>query len=392
MRGAFRPNPGWLALGAGIGLALLGLMAISTAAGAYEQGTGDAVGWVKKQAIFLVVAVAAVALTALPHHRRVGKLAFPLMILALLLLAFLLLPFLPRELVPVRNGARRWIDLRVSLVQPSELAKFIYVLALARYLRFRSSYRTMAGLMVPLLITFVPMGLIIVEPDLGTATVFLPVLFAMLLAAGAKVKHLLAVILIGLVLTPAMYPLLKDHQKDRIRGVVMQWRGDTSERQGLTYQARIARTLGGSGQGVGLGRDRAATVAAFNVLPAAHNDMIFAVILARWGLLGGVVTIGLYLVIVMIGLLVAGANKDPFARLIVVGAVAMIFTQMLINMGMTVGMLPITGLSLPFVSYGGSSLVANFLLIGLIMNVAARRPIVMARAAFEYDEDEEDDG
>ena len=174
MRGAFRPNPGWLALGAGIGLALLGLMAISTAAGAYEQGTGDAVGWVKKQAIFLVVAVAAVALTALPHHRRVGKLAFPLMILALLLLAFLLLPFLPRELVPVRNGARRWIDLRVSLVQPSELAKFIYVLALARYLRFRSSYRTMAGLMVPLLITFVPMGLIIVEPDLGTATVFLP--------------------------------------------------------------------------------------------------------------------------------------------------------------------------------------------------------------------------
>jgi cell division protein FtsW (lipid II flippase) len=268
--------------------------------------------------------------------------------------------------------------------QPSELAKIAYILALAKYLRYRENYRTLAGLIPPALITLAPMGLILVEPDLGSSLVFVPVLAAMLVAAGARIKHLLVIALIMVAALPAMYPLLKPYQKDRITAIVAQWRGDPRHRDKEGYQAFKAMTLTGSGQVAGYGRGRAETVLKYNALPEAHNDMIFAVITARWGLLGGLATLGLYAVIVLSGLAAAALNKDPFARIICVGAVAAIFTQVVINIGMVIGLLPITGISLPFVSYGGTSLIATFMMIGLILNAAARRPIIMARPSYEF--------
>lgn len=375
-----RPGFGHVTAAAAIGLAVVGLAAISTAP------TPDYLGNVAlKQGVFLAVAILAMFIVALPHHRLIGPLAYPLAAVVLAMLALVMLPHMPQSLIPMRNGARRWIDLRVIQFQPSEIAKVVYVLALARYLRFRENYRTLVGLLIPAVITFVPMFLILIEPDLGTSMVFLPVLFAMLLAAGAKIRHLLAIILIGLVAMPAMYPMLKPHQKDRIIALVSQFRGDTSHRQGVGFQAYKALTTAGAGEATGYGKARAKTILKFNALPEAHNDMIFAVICDRWGFVGGIVVLTLYLILIASGLLVAGLNRDPFARLVCVGVVTIIFAQCFVSVGMTIGILPVTGISLPLISYGGSSLVINMMMIGLILNVAARRPVVLARPAFEFD-------
>jgi cell division protein FtsW (lipid II flippase) len=382
LRSLLRPSVGWLTLLAALGLAIIGIQAIGIAR---PSGDGSMPYFMMRQMQFLPIALCAMLLVALPHHRRLVSWAYVLLGVVILMLVVLLLPFMPESIVPVRNGARRWFDLQIMLFQPSELAKVAYVLALAQYLRYRENYRTVRGLLLPLIITFIPMGLILVEPDLGTAMIFLPVLFAMLIVAGARLKHIATIILLGLVLMPAMYPLLQPHQKDRIIAMVSQIQGDTQHLAGVGFQGHKAQTLTGAGQVSGHSETHAVNLIKYNSLPEAQNDMIFAVICTRWGILGGMTVVALYLLFICGGLLAAAMNKDPFARLIAVGVTAVVFTQMFVNIGMTVGILPITGMTLPLISYGGSSLLVNFMMVGLILNVSARRPLLMAKPAFEFD-------
>ncbi|MBI1371955.1 MAG: rod shape-determining protein RodA [Phycisphaera sp.] len=376
LRPILEPNLGHITALASLALVVIGVLAIDVA-----TDGGTAVG---KQLMFVPLGFGLLVLIALPHHRRICDMATPLMIVTLIMLVIVLIPFMPQFLVPMRNGARRWFNLGIVLFQPSELAKIVFVLALARYLRYRENYRTVRGLVQPLLLAFLPMALILVEPDLGTAMIFLPVLFAMLLAAGAKIRHLAMIITLGLVLCPAMYPLLKPHQKARVNDVIARMLGDNRHEQGISFQGKTATTLVGAGGPVGRSPEHAANLVRFNRLPEAHNDMIFAVICTRWGMLGGLIVIGLYMVLMATGLAVAALNKDPFARLVVVGVVTIIFTQVVINVGMNLGILPITGMTLPLMSYGGSSLLANFAMIGLIVNAGAHRPVGLARPSFEF--------
>ena len=150
-------------------------------------------------------------------------------------------------------------------------------------------------------------------------------------------------------------------------------------------------TLSGAGQLVGVGKQHAAALIHFNHLPENHNDMIFAVIACRWGLLGALATWSMFLVLGAGGLLVAAQTKDPFARLVPVGIVALFLAQMTINTGMTIGLMPITGMTLPFVSYGGSSLVTAWIMVGLLLNIGMRRPRYLAREAFDFNEQDDAD-
>ncbi|MHC4446962.1 MAG: FtsW/RodA/SpoVE family cell cycle protein [Planctomycetota bacterium] len=373
-------HPGWICVGAAAGLSIMGVAAIGTTM------PGDAL----KHLVHWCVGIVAAGLVALPHYRWIPRLSYPLLGGVVALLVFVLIPWVPEAIVRPRNGARRWISLVVTDFQPSELAKIAYVLALASYLRFRSNYRRLPGLLLPLGLTFIPLGLVLVEPDLGTALLFLPTLFAMLIAAGAKLRHIVLVIATGLVAAPAMYPLLQPHQKDRIKAMVAQVTGDPKYELGIGYQGDRAVTLVGAGGVTGVGRQHAADLLDSNRLPFEHNDMIFAVICCRWGLFGGLATWGLF---VMLGLgagLVAGQCKDPFARLVSVGVAASLMAQMLINTGMTTGLMPITGMTLPFVSYGGSSMVSAWIMIGLLLNIAMRRSRNVGPEAFEFGEGEED--
>jgi len=386
LRMLLKPNPGWYALFAALALAWIGIEAIDTVAP--EEAAKTARFW-------LPVALVVMAVCTTPRPRWIGHVSYPLFIAVLIVLALMALPFMPRSIVPVRNGARAWISLGSITLQPSELMKVAFVLSMAWYLRYRSSYRTLRGLLIPFFIMFIPVALILKQPDLGTALLFAPSLFFMLVAAGAKLRHLgllLALVIATIVINvaialwaPDSMQILRPHQRARIVSMVSLAQGDTRYIKTSAYQQDKAMTLVSAGGLTGYGKERSATIVKFNKVPHVHNDMIFAVIANRWGLLGVYVVLGLYFVLISSMLLTAARSKDPLAQLSCVGFAGMIFTQATINIGMNLGILPVTGITLPLISYGGSSLVATFAMIGLTLNFASRRPAILARPSFEFD-------
>lgn len=378
----------WLTLLASAALSLVGLYCIDVASSDTPPAHGPITlsGVVLKQVIFLLIGLGAALLVALPHYRFVRLVAWPAMWVTLALLVFLIAPGVPSWLVTPRNGARAWINLGPADLQPSELCKIAFVLVMADYLRYRSNHRTLAGLLPIGLLTFIPVGLILLQPDLGSAAIFIPTIFAMLLAAGAKLKHLVAVVLIGMAAGPAAYPILKPYQKQRILTLIAVARGDKDAAKDEAFQSYTAITLAGAGEWTGFGDAKARKVVRFNRLPERHNDMVFAVAVARFGLLGAVSILGLFLVWFAGALLTAAMCRDPFGRLVVVGCTAAVATQMFINIGMNVGLVPIVGITLPYVSYGGSSILTCWVMTGLIWSIGARGRPRLARPSFEFDE------
>lgn len=344
-----------------------------------------------RQSLYFLSGIGLLFLVLRPSYRRIGEFAYPIYWVNIALLAALLVD---RYLVdlplirPGRNDVWRWIYLGPLSLQPSEFMKLSLILALARYLRFRDSYRRWWGLLPPFLLTLLPMALILKEPDLGTVLMLLPVLFVMLFVAGARIRHLALVVMLGLASLPAFYLYgMKDYQRQR---VMVLWKQNTPDEQwhmGPGYQLRQGLTALGTGGlwGEGFG---GSTFIRRGLLPEEHNDFIFALHGNQWGFAGCMLVILAYVVIVVLGLEVALVTNDPFGRLLAVGVVAMIVAQALLNICMNIGLAPITGMTLPFVSFGGSSLWANFIALGLLVNVAQRRPMLLTRPPFEFDEDE----
>lgn len=293
-----------------------------------------------------------------------------------------------------RNGAFNWIDFGPFSLQPAELMKVAFVMVLARYLRFRSNYRTIFGLLPPFLLAAGPMLLILKQPDLGTALIFIPTLFAMLFAAGAKLKHLLGVAAMALACAPLMWlsglpgvpvfehlpSLIKNYQRDRVYAM---FSDDPETLEGTGMQQQKALIAIGSGGFFGKGP---MNIPAGSRIPEAENDMIFALIAEQFGLVGSLLVIAAYGVIFVVAIEIGGSTREPFARLVAVGIVAMLAGQAFINLMVCTKLMPVTGVTLPFVSSGGSSLIASYLSIGLLLNVGQRRPIVMGKRVFEFDE------
>jgi rod shape determining protein RodA len=376
----------WLCVLSALALSVLGIYAIDLGTNPVPAaGLVTPTGIVLRQIIFLCVGLLASALVALPHYRWLRWLAWPSIVVCIGLLVFLLLPLVPSWLVTPRNGARCWIQLGPIDFQPGEVAKIAFVLVLAAYLRHRENHRTFAGLLPPAIIAFVPAALITLQPDLGMATLFAPTLLAMLLVAGAKLKHLIIVVLLAMTAAPAAYPLLRPHQRARIDGLLARIQGSSTGAESLNYQALTAQTLAGAGQLSGVSDAKARALVRFNRLPEQHNDMILAVIMTRFGFIGAVIVLALYLLWLIGAYCAAALCKDPFGRLVIVGFMAIIFAQTFVNVGMNVGVMPIVGLTLPFVSYGGSSLVTVWLMTGLVFSIAMRRPARLVRPAFEFD-------
>lgn len=340
-----------------------------------------------RQIVFLLTGAGLMLATLLVSYQRIGRFAFLIYWVCIALLAALALDrYTDVPLVPVVRNTRRWIELFGVRLQPSEFVKLGLVLALARYLRFRESYRTWRGLVPPFLFTLLPMALIMFQPDLGTVLMLLPVLFAMLFVAGARLRHLALIVAAAMVLAPAFYVWgMEPYQKVRIDVVFKQNSPDEQWHKGPGYQLRQSKIALGTGGVWGEGFGQGVFVE-HDLLPEEHNDFIFAMIGHQWGFVGGLLVIVAYAVIVLCGIEVATVTNDPFGRLIAVGVVMMIVSQALLNMGMTIGFFPITGMTLPFVSAGGSSLWANFVALGLLVNVAQRRPMLIARKPFVFTE------
>lgn len=383
-------NPAWLTVLSSLVLSLLGVYAIDLARQLRAEPLSvaglDPVAI--KQLILLGVGIVSAILIALPDYRWLSYVAMGISVFVLALLVFLLVPGVPESLVRPRNGARGWINLGVFDIQPSELAKIAFVLVLANYLRFRSNHRRPGGLIPPAIIAGIPIGLITLQPDLGSAMMFVPALFAMLLAAGAKKRHLILIVAAAAMAAPLSYPLLKPHQKQRINGLLAQIKGDKQLDQDINFQPITAQSLVGAGGVAGTTDERSRALVHFSRLPERHTDMIYSVIVNRYGLLGGAMVIGLYALWIMGALLTAAIAREPFGRLIVVGLSTFVATQAVVNIAMNVGLLPIVGITLPFVSYGGSSLIASWLMVGLIFSVSVRQSRLPQRKSFEYSDDE----
>lgn len=373
-------NAGWIACLAGGLLTAFGIAAIGITKPEL----------VPRQAAYAVVGVLAALVAAAPDYRRLRRFTPLLAAACLFLLVFVLVPAVPEWLVRPRNGARRWINLGITDLQPSEVTKVVYVLAAAAWLRIDGGHRTLWGFLKPLILTAVPVVLILREPDLGTSLLFVPTLLAMLWTAGARKRHLLALTLIAAAAVPASYPFLKPHQKARVDALVAQFEGDRRYEQDIGYQSARAMDLVGAGGLEGRGED-AALLIRFNHLPEAHNDMVFAVIACRWGFLGAAAVLAALSLCVGGCLAVAWATRDPYGRMLAIGLGTMIAGQAIVNVAMTVGLAPVTGMTLPFVSFGGSSLVVTWLMVGLVLNIALRPPASLApRRVFEFSESEED--
>jgi len=352
-----------------------------------------------KQLVWIGAGIFVFLLVNLVHYRRLGEVSYGLFGLSLVLLMVVLVGkcFHIASIVPEINGATRWIKLlplnsesalgRAARIQPSEVTKITYILALAWYLRHRKNYRNLRGLIGPFALTLLPMALILLQPDLGTVLLFIPVLFGVLFVAGTRVRDLVVVMSLALLLSPLFYSMLKPYQKERIAVLLKQGQDDPYWLRGAGYQLHQSKICIGSGQLTGHGWRKGTFVRYGNFLPHRHNDFIFALIAHQWGFFGALVLLGLYVVIIICGIEIAAAQVDPFGRLIAVAVSMLIATGLFINVGVTMGLMPVTGMTLPFVSYGGSSLLSNFLALGLLANVARHRPHQIANKPFEFDDD-----
>ena len=363
----------------------------------------------KKQLLYAGAGLVCMVLMNLFDYRRLGPISYALYGAMLFLLAIILVD---KELFTIpfvkdREGIHRWIKIGFGfLIQPSEFCKIAFILALAWYLRFRSNYRTFTGLVGPFALTLLAIVLILLEPDLGTTLLLMPILFTMLFVAGAKVKHLVIILCMGLAVSPIMWKSMKSYQRMRISTVLLQnesiykaaenhkwlasilvgrpenlreWAGDDGYQLLQAKQAIASGGLTGYGWGKG-----PYLQTAYAHLPEADNDMIFPMIAHQFGILGCGVLLLLYIVIIACAIELAWLNTDPFGRLVAVGIATIFAVQVLVNVGMTLGLMPITGLTLPLVSYGGSSMIVNFIAIGLLNNIGKHRPFSVAKKPFEF--------
>jgi rod shape-determining protein RodA len=344
----------WLLVAAALGLVAVGIAAIDTATES-KPGAGP----VERQLVWSAIGLVSMLVVACPSYRVVERLAYfaYAVCIPLLVLVYWTEPV---------NGAQRWLRLGPVGIQPSEVAKLAYVAAVARFLGRRDGSGRMSMALVPVVLASAPMLLILRQPDLGTTLLFLPVLMAMLLAAGLRRRYLSLLVVAGLLSLPFLWKAMSPIQRSRITGFLEQ--RDTGPRprdEGYQlYQSKLMIALGGT-----MGTEEATALH----LPFDHTDFIFSVVAGRSGLAGVSLTIGLFAVLLWRGLRIAGRSADPFGRLLAVGIVTLFATQGLINMAMTVGLAPITGLTLPFLSYGGSSLLACFIALGILINIARRQ-------------------
>ncbi|HTI51667.1 MAG TPA: FtsW/RodA/SpoVE family cell cycle protein, partial [Planctomycetaceae bacterium] len=287
-------------------------------------------------------------------------------------------------LFPARWGSRRWIPLGIMYFQPSELAKLAYVVALSRYLMYRENFRSLSGLIAPFALTLVPLGLILKEPDLGTSLLFLPVLFAMLFAAGARLRHLSLIVGLGIVVLPLFWLAMSAEQQSRVTALFLQRDGGpTPTGDGYhLHQSKQVLALGGISGSQWNGTTVDDPLAYH--LPACRTDFILCMIGERWGLIGCLAVLALYALLFGRGLLIAAETREPFGRLLAVGIVTLLAAQTTINTAMTAGLVPITGITLPLLSYGGSSLLFTSLALGLLTNIALRPGYEISADPFRF--------
>jgi cell division protein FtsW len=340
-------------------LVLFGLvMVYSATSGSAALGNANPLGYVERQVAYAIIGLALLVFISRVDLERI-RLFAPTLVASALFLCLAVLAVGARI-----NGARRWIDVGPLVFQPSELAKFALVVWTAAYLSRRRPPRTLKELGRPIgLLVLVFAGLVLVEPDLGTALTLLLVVGAILLVSGTRLTLLGSAysLVFGLA---AIAAWTSPYRRDRLLTFLDPWKDPTGA--GLqNVQALISLGSGGIfGRGLGQGLEP------LYYLPEAHTDMIFAVIGEELGLVGVALVLMAFCAFAYAGVRLAIACRDPFAKRLAAGLTALVCGQAAINMAAAIGVAPLTGIPLPFVSYGGSSLVVMLASVGVLLNIA----------------------
>jgi cell division protein FtsW len=333
------------------------VMVYSATSASAAIGGGNSIYFLKRQGLFALVGLVALVLARRWNYRRLRHLAPSLLLGALFLLFFALVA--GHDV----NGARRWIELGPATFQPSELAKLSLCIWTALYLARRPVPRTLGELTKPIgLVAAVFCALVLAEPDLGTVIAICLTIGAMLLVAGARVRMLgAASAIVGAVVVLSIW--LEPYRRTRIFGFLDPWH----DAQGAGFQTVQAMIGLGSGGvfGVGLGQG----VQKVFYLPEAHTDMIFAIIGEELGLVGVTLVIAAYAAFGWAGLRIALRCHDPFGKALAVGITTLVCGQAALNLAAVVGLAPLTGIPLPLVSYGGTSIVVVLASVGILLNI-----------------------
>lgn len=353
-----------------LGLVGFGLIVVYSATYTLADAGGDPYFFLKRQGVWSVVgALAMVAVLTLDYgvYRKWTRVLY-LGTIAMLAVVMVV--------APAVAGAERWLVIGPFRLQPSELAKIAIIITLAKQLESKTNLHTVRGLVAPLLHVSVPMALILLQPDLGTALVFSGIVLGMLFFAGARPVHLLVMVLLGVAVvsgaaylsTSGMLPLLKDYQVRRLTVFLDPY----ADRMGAGWNVIQSMVAIGSGSFFGKGLF-AGSQTQLNFLPARHTDFIFSVVGEEFGFLGASLLLAAFVFFLWRLMRAVVLAKDQFGRLLVAGITSMVLFHLVVNVGMTLGVMPITGLPLPFISYGGSSLLANMVAVGIVLNVLIHR-------------------
>lgn len=350
-------------------LVTLGIIAISSA---QHINSGADPIYVKRQILFFVVGLIFMLITAFIDYHFLGDLYIVAYIAGILLLISVLL------FGDASKGAVRWLDLGFTRIQPSEFVKIIIILFFSKLIDKRQQQiNKFSTLLLLGILLVIPVLLIMKQPDLSTSLVFVFIFLMLLYVGGISYKYIISAILIGiplifLILIYIQNPnqkLLKDYQRDRIMAMIHK---DNKEYADDYFQTEQSVHAIGSGQLYGKGLYKG-TLNQLSYLPEPHTDFIFSVIGEEFGYIGCISIIVLFFLLIVRSLWIAKDAKDLFGKLLIVGVVSMIGFQAFVNIGVVTALLPNTGLPLPFISAGGSSLWANMIGIGLILNVSMRR-------------------
>lgn len=325
-----------------------------------------------KQAFFYATGFAVmITIWRMPYSRWIELSIFFFIANILLLLGVLLFG-------NVFGGARSWFAIGPLRFQPSETMKITWIMYLSSYLRYRNSYRTFTGLSIPFILTAIPVALILLQPDLGTAIIFLPALFIILFLAGARKRHLFLVILGIVALMIPMWKFgMQEYQKNRVRAFM------NPEQYEKTTAYSLNRSLLAVGEGHWLGKGLGkGLVNRLNMLPEKHTDFIFSVVAEELGLVGACGLLLCYTMLIMGFLILSAFTREPYGKNLSAGLAIVLAIQIFTNLSVALGLMPTTGVTLPFISAGGSSVISCCIMVGMVLSISRHHVTVLSREDF----------
>lgn len=340
---------------------IVGMLAIYSATQAKNLPFAES--FFVRQAVWMGIAALFMIIVLVISYHRFIDISYLLYTLNVLLLVLVLI------LGKARLGAQRWFSIGAFAFQPSEFIKLSLVLALSGYIGARKDTMARPGsLLVPCILLGIPFVLVLLQPDLGTALLLLPIFFSMLIVGGVNIKYVIGMLVAGLSAAPVFWHFLRGYQKQRLLVFI----NPNVDPLGAGYTIIQSKIAAGSGGLVGKGWLNG-TQNQLNFLPERHTDFIFSVIGEEFGFIGAAALVLLYFVLVKKAFIIANTTSDLYGKCIATGIGVLLAMQVIINIGMTIGLMPVVGIPLPLVSYGGSSLLSTMIAIGILLNVGMRR-------------------